>query len=232
MRAASLSLRDFRCYEHAAASLGDELTLVLGPNGAGKTNLIEAIYVACTGRSFRTANDQEMIRFGTSLTRVELKVDDRGSEHELAVAISRGAPAQKRLTIDGSPVAGHLRQLTAPTRQRVLTPIASSWSKGFLHSGALTSISWSPRCGPHESRRAVVTTRPWLSATPASAGSERASSGARRCRVGTPSLPCSGWNSPQTALPQQVRFTTTSSISPDSSASPAWSTSAIGRRRR
>ena len=31
------------------------ITSVVGPNGAGKTNLLEALYFALTGRSFRTA---------------------------------------------------------------------------------------------------------------------------------------------------------------------------------
>lgn len=149
MRAASLTLRDFRCYEHAATPLGDELTLVLGPNGAGKTNLIEALYVACTGRSFRTSNDQETIRFGAPLTRVELKVDDRGSEHHLTVAIGRGAPAQKRLTIDGVAVAGSFDNSQRPLVS-VFSPDRLELVKGVpalrrAHLDQLVAALWPSR---------------------------------------------------------------------------------------
>ena len=44
--------------------LGAGLTVVHGPNGAGKSNLLEALYFGCTGRSPRTRNERELVRFG------------------------------------------------------------------------------------------------------------------------------------------------------------------------
>ena len=58
------------------STLGPGLTVVTGRNGAGKTNLLEAIYFACTGRSCRTANERECVRFGAQLTRLELRCED------------------------------------------------------------------------------------------------------------------------------------------------------------
>ena len=68
---------NFRSYEAAEVRLGPGLTVVTGPNGAGKTNLLEAIYFACTGRSCRTANEREVVRFGAELTRLELDAERR-----------------------------------------------------------------------------------------------------------------------------------------------------------
>ena len=48
----------------ADVRLGEGMTVVSGRNGAGKTNLLEAIYFACTGRSCRTGNEREVLRFG------------------------------------------------------------------------------------------------------------------------------------------------------------------------
>jgi DNA replication and repair protein RecF len=149
MRAASLSLRDFRRYEHAATPLGAGLTLVLGPNGAGKTNLIEAIYMACTGRSFRTSNEQETIRFGAPLARVELRVEDRGSEHQLAVAITRGSAVQKRLTVDGATVAGTFDRSQRPLVS-VFSPDRLELVKGVpalrrAHLDQLVAALWPSR---------------------------------------------------------------------------------------
>ena len=70
-------LRDFRSYEAADVRLGPGLTVISGRNGAGKTNLLEALYFACTGRSCRTANEREVVRFGAELTRLELRVRGR-----------------------------------------------------------------------------------------------------------------------------------------------------------
>ena len=58
-----LRLRDFRSYTTAEVGLGERLTVVHGPNGAGKTNLLEALYFGCTGRSCRTTNERELLRF-------------------------------------------------------------------------------------------------------------------------------------------------------------------------
>src|SRR3954447_14924873 len=76
------------------------MTVVHGRNGAGKTNLLEALYFGLTGRSCRTTNEREVVRFGATATRVELELD--GGEHSLAVGFQPGEP--KRLLADGAPV--------------------------------------------------------------------------------------------------------------------------------
>ncbi len=95
----SLSLRDFRGYETARVELGERLTVVTGPNGAGKTNLLEAAYFGCTGRSCRTNNERELVRFGAGATRVEVAAAGEDGRHELTVGFVPGEP--KRMKVDG-----------------------------------------------------------------------------------------------------------------------------------
>jgi DNA replication and repair protein RecF len=102
VRVVSVTLREFRTYERAAAPLGGGLTVVVGPNGAGKTNLLDAIYFGCTGRSSRTANDRELVRFGAQTTRVVVQTEATDGFHELAVGFTPGEP--KQMTVDGAPV--------------------------------------------------------------------------------------------------------------------------------
>ena len=97
-----VSLRDFRCYEHAKAELGPGLTVITGPNGAGKTNLLEAVYFGCTARSCRTTNEREVVRFGASATRVVIVAEAQDGMHELAVGFIPGEP--KRMRVDGAVV--------------------------------------------------------------------------------------------------------------------------------
>jgi DNA replication and repair protein RecF len=100
MFATRLRLRDFRSYERADVELGPGLTVVHGRNGAGKTNLLEALYFGCTGRSCRTSNEREVVRFDATTARVEVDLRDReGRAHELAVGFSPGDT--KRLQSDG-----------------------------------------------------------------------------------------------------------------------------------
>jgi DNA replication and repair protein RecF len=102
MRVLGVQLRDFRTYTRAEASLGEGLTVVHGPNGAGKSNLLEAIYFGCTGRSPRTRNERELVRFGQSAARVSVHLGDGVREHELSVGFEPGQP--KRMSADGAPV--------------------------------------------------------------------------------------------------------------------------------
>jgi DNA replication and repair protein RecF len=112
MRLVGLTLRDFRGYGDAEVTLGAGVTVVSGPNGAGKTNLLEAIYFGCTGRSCRTTNERELVRFSASAARVVVSAQSDDGRHELAVGFEPGHP--KRMQIDGAPVERLLDVLHRP----------------------------------------------------------------------------------------------------------------------
>jgi DNA replication and repair protein RecF len=102
MRVTRVSMRDFRGYTDTSADFGDGLTVITGPNGAGKTNLLEALYFGCTGRSCRTSNEREMVRFGQAATRVVVCTTGEDGDHELSVGFAPGEP--KRMRVDGATV--------------------------------------------------------------------------------------------------------------------------------
>jgi DNA replication and repair protein RecF len=102
VRVVSVTLRDFRTYARAEARLGAGLTIVHGPNGAGKSNLLEALYFGCTGRSPRTRNERELVRFGAQATRVVVQLAEGEREHDLSVGFEPGQT--KRMSSDGAPV--------------------------------------------------------------------------------------------------------------------------------
>lgn len=64
-------LNNFRCHENYKLSCKEDTTLILGENGCGKTSVLEAIYIALQGKSFR-AVDREIIRRGEDYYRIEL----------------------------------------------------------------------------------------------------------------------------------------------------------------
>ena len=102
MRVERVTVRDFRGYAEAGALLGEGLTVITGPNGAGKTNLVEALYFGCTGRSCRTANEREVLRFGARATRVVVFAVSEDGAHELSVGFAPGEA--KRIQVDGTSV--------------------------------------------------------------------------------------------------------------------------------
>lgn len=68
-------LRNFRNYEEASVSFGPRLNVIFGSNGNGKTNLLEAISLLSTGRSFRTQHLSELILDGKNFFYIEAVID-------------------------------------------------------------------------------------------------------------------------------------------------------------
>jgi DNA replication and repair protein RecF len=61
---AHLRLRDFRNYARLDADFSPGFHVLLGDNAQGKTNILEAIYLMATLRSFRGVGGAQMIRHG------------------------------------------------------------------------------------------------------------------------------------------------------------------------
>src|ERR1700730_14088288 len=62
MHLAHLRLRDFRNYARLDADFSPGFHLLLGDNAQGKTNILEALYLLATLRSFRGVGSAQMIR--------------------------------------------------------------------------------------------------------------------------------------------------------------------------
>ncbi len=58
-----IRLINFRNYNNLSVSFNSNINIMVGKNAQGKTNLLEAIYICSTGRSFRTSRDREIINF-------------------------------------------------------------------------------------------------------------------------------------------------------------------------
>jgi len=78
-----LQLTNFRNYPKASFDLTQQ-TLIIGENGAGKSNILEAIYLLATGKSFRAERDNEMVAYGQEFARVSGVTD----ETELTVILN------------------------------------------------------------------------------------------------------------------------------------------------
>lgn len=112
MQVLSLTLRDFRCYHDVRVELGEGLTVVTGPNGAGKTNLLEGLYFGSTGRSCRTSNEREVVKFGAATARTVMACQGEDGLHELSVGFTPGEA--KVMRVDGAAVERLLDVSTRP----------------------------------------------------------------------------------------------------------------------
>lgn len=70
-----VKLTNFRSHEGYVLECRKKTSLIVGQNGSGKTSVLEAIYEALRGKSFRAA-DEEIVKRGEGFYRVELLYDD------------------------------------------------------------------------------------------------------------------------------------------------------------
>jgi DNA replication and repair protein RecF len=143
----SLSVRDFRNHERTELDLEAGVTVLEGPVGAGKTNLLEALYVACVGRSFRTSNDRELIRFDAPVARATVTIDQQGLEHILEVVIQRSAV--KVIKADGArldrPVDSDARPLVCVFAPDRLELVKGAAGVRRAHLDEVVSALWPAR---------------------------------------------------------------------------------------
>ena len=96
----SISLQNFRSYPKAEFSF-DDITLIVGPNTSGKSNLIEAIYLLATGKSFRTDKDIQMLSFREDIGRVKGKIGDEELEIVITNGQVNGKSQYKKFLVNG-----------------------------------------------------------------------------------------------------------------------------------
>ncbi|MGA3163175.1 MAG: DNA replication/repair protein RecF [Verrucomicrobiota bacterium] len=100
MHLAHLRLRDFRNYARLDADFAPGFHLLLGDNAQGKTNILEAIYLMATLRSFRGVGSAQMIRHEQRGYFVGGKIIGQG-EREIKIYWSA---RERNLSLDGQPV--------------------------------------------------------------------------------------------------------------------------------
>ena len=146
MHLAQLRLRDFRNYARLDAEFAPGCHLLLGDNAQGKTNILEAIYLLATLRSFRGVGGAPMVRHGQPGYFVGGTVVGTGT-HEVKLYWSA---RERQFTLDGQPVRRltdylgtlrvtvfcaedvHLVKGTARHRRRFMDLLLSQTRPGYL----------------------------------------------------------------------------------------------------
>jgi len=100
MHLAQLRLRDFRNYSRLDVAFEPGFHLLLGDNAQGKTNILEAIYLVATLRSFRGVGGAQLIRHGQSGYFIGSTVIGQGT-HETKMYWSA---RERTLSLDDRPV--------------------------------------------------------------------------------------------------------------------------------
>ena len=85
-----IALNGFRNYEWETVSFDAGTNVICGANAQGKTNLLEAVYLLSTGRSFRTRFDRELVGFGYDSAEILAELYSHGREQTVRIVLQPG----------------------------------------------------------------------------------------------------------------------------------------------
>ena len=138
MKIKSADLENYRNYAGLHLDFGDGVHVFYGDNAQGKTNLLEALYLSATNRSYRGAKDKDLIRFGEEEGHIRVFAERR--DLEIRIDMHLRASGRRGIAVNGVP----LRR-----------------AKDFL--GTLSAVIFSPedlqivKEGPQERRKFIDT---------------------------------------------------------------------------
>ena len=96
----ALRALQFRNLEQVSFLPHPRFNVLHGDNGQGKTNLLEAIYLLATLRSFRTTRTEELIGFAHSTAELRARVEHRQVIRQLGLQLLT-RPTRKQALVDG-----------------------------------------------------------------------------------------------------------------------------------
>lgn len=98
MAISSIQLFNFRNFKKREIEFSPKTTVIVGPNASGKTNILEAIYLLATGKSFRARVEAEVVNYREEVARVcgeisqnNKTLEDKGKQiTKLEAVLTRG----------------------------------------------------------------------------------------------------------------------------------------------
>ena len=100
----SIKLKDFRCHTDFSYDFKKKTSVIVGENGSGKTSVLEAVYEALRGKSFR-ATDPDILRRESEFYRIEVNFSD-GEKTVVAFGdLDAGGERKKQFLVGGKKYA-------------------------------------------------------------------------------------------------------------------------------
>lgn len=101
MRVKSLELNNFRSYKKTKFDFFD-ITIIVGKNTIGKTNILEALHMLTTGKSFRAEKDIDTVALFSDFARIDAQITDEQETTQLSLLlVKKPASFSKRFLING-----------------------------------------------------------------------------------------------------------------------------------
>ncbi len=86
----NITLKNFRNFEEKKLSFLPDTNVIIAPNATGKTNILEAVYLLSTGKSFKASLEAEMIFYKSDVANISGQIQKDGDVTNLMVILTRG----------------------------------------------------------------------------------------------------------------------------------------------
>jgi len=93
---------NFRNYSELKLEFSKNYNFIYGNNAQGKTNIIEALFLCSSGKSYRANRDEELIKFNENSYYIKLLVESKETEKIIEVAYNVGE--RKKIKINSVPI--------------------------------------------------------------------------------------------------------------------------------
>ncbi len=145
----SLSLKNFRSYTDQTFQFSPKTNLIIGPNGSGKSNLLEAIHLLSTGKSFRSVSLAKLITWNKNFASVEIQINNNQDNPRLEIQLIKSpdsASISRKHLIERAQKTrkifiGSLKTVAFSPQDIRLTTGSPSRRRDFLNS-IFTAIQW------------------------------------------------------------------------------------------
>jgi DNA replication and repair protein RecF len=97
----TMELQHFRNYNQLSIKFSPRVNIFIGKNAQGKTNLLEAVFLSCLGKSFRTKKDLELIQWGYDSFYLKSCFEANDLTRQIEFGLGK---EQKKIKLDGQVV--------------------------------------------------------------------------------------------------------------------------------
>ena len=97
-----IALRSFRNHQKDTFEFDPGLNVITGPNASGKTNIVEAIYYLSLARSFRGAEEEELVRHGEEYAEIEADIIEGKIKRDIRILMTKKG---RQILVNGKKVS-------------------------------------------------------------------------------------------------------------------------------
>lgn len=110
MKIKEIELYSFRNHKHLKLEPNENINVFVGKNGYGKTNILEAISVLISGKSFRTNRDSQIVSFGDTKYQIDALINMRGMDKDYSVSYELEKKKKMRINLSSISSIKELRR--------------------------------------------------------------------------------------------------------------------------